>query len=159
MLICICVSVDWYVVCLHYVYEWLMHHSMFYVFKVYYFSIICMCMFMFMGLDPRMIWCIVPSSSSVGGSGMLQCGIKALVAGWAVKMQWQSLCWSIWASQGHEKQSTKVGFLLPRRNQEKWVKTRKFTKFSKCQNVDSSKNLVTSYSDVAEHLVGRPPNG
>ena len=40
-----------------------------------------------------------------------------------------------------------------------WVKTRKFTNFSKCQNVGSSKNLVTSSSDAAEHLVGRPPDG
>ena len=48
---------------------------------------------------------------------------------------------------------------MPKRNQEKWVKTRKFTKFSKCQNVGSLENLVTCSSDAMEHLVGRPPDG
>ena len=42
-----------------------------------------LCMHMFMGLVARMVKGLVASSSSVGGSGTLQCGIRAHVAAWA----------------------------------------------------------------------------
>ena len=29
------------------------------------------------------VWCLAASSSLIGGSGTLQCGIRALVAAWA----------------------------------------------------------------------------
>ena len=62
-------NADWYVLlplCI-----WMiMIRSMFYVFK-YLSSELYVCMFMFMGLDAGIIWCIVASSSSVGGSRML----------------------------------------------------------------------------------------
>ena len=60
----------------------IMLHNMFYVFK-YYDSTLYTCMFMFMGLDTRLIWCVVVSSSSVGGLGMLQNGIRVKVTTWA----------------------------------------------------------------------------
>ena len=50
--------------------------------------LIFMCMFM--GLVARVDSVMVASSSSVGGSGTLQCGIRAHVA--------------TWASMGHGKQ-------------------------------------------------------
>ena len=41
-----------------------------YVFK-YHALALYACMFMFMGLDSHLIWCVVASSLPVGGSGML----------------------------------------------------------------------------------------
>ena len=61
---------------------------------------------MFMGLVSRIDKGMVASSSSVGGSGMLQCGIKAHVAAWA--------------SMGHEQAVIEVGFPLPSRRNEKF---------------------------------------
>ena len=54
------VHVEWWIVyecmlfCFRYVYEWLMHRSMFYVLSNLV-TALYVCMFMFMGLDARMI--------------------------------------------------------------------------------------------------------
>ena len=58
-------------------------------------------MYMFMGLVARIDDVMVASSSPVGGSGTLQCGIRAHVAAWA--------------SMGHEEAVTEVGCPLPSR--------------------------------------------
>ena len=42
-----------------------------------------LCTYVFMGLVAWMVNAMVASSSSVGGSGTLQCGIRAHVAAWA----------------------------------------------------------------------------
>ena len=51
-------------------------------------------------------------------------------------------------------QLTEAGWSLPRRNQEKWVMTRKIHKiFLSARIVGSSENLVRSSSDAAEKIV------
>ena len=53
---------------------------------MFYFSSIFLqfiCMYMFMGWFARMVNGLVAFSLPVGGSGTLQCGIKANVAAWA----------------------------------------------------------------------------
>ena len=67
---------------------------------------------MFMGLVARLA-AVVASSLLVGGSGTLQCGIKAHIAAWA--------------SMGHEEVVTEAGYPLP--NREKNEKDRKISKF------------------------------
>ena len=57
-------------------------------------SISVLCMYMFMGLVARIVNGMVASSSLVGGSGTLQCGIRAHIAAWA--------------SMGHEELVTKA---------------------------------------------------
>ena len=66
-------------------------------------------MYMFMGLVFRIVNGMVASSSSVGGSGMLQCGIRAQVVAWA--------------SMGHEKLVTEASYTLP--NKKKNEKSKK----------------------------------
>ena len=76
-------------------------------------------MCMFMGLISLIDNVMVESSSPVGGSRMLQCGIRAHVAAWA--------------SMGHENGVTEEGCPLPSRTNEKM--TGKISrKFSKCQD-------------------------
>ena len=58
-------------------------------------------MFMFMGLLARMFNFMVVSSSPIGGSGTLHCGIRAHVAAWA--------------SMGHEESVTEASYPLPNR--------------------------------------------
>ena len=55
-----------------------MNRNVFYVYKSHA-STLYVCMFMFMGIDAQMIWCIVGSSSLVGGLGTLQCGIRSKI--------------------------------------------------------------------------------
>ena len=132
MLICICMNADWYVLlplCIWMIMFW----NMFYVFK-YHASTLYICMFMFMGLDAQMIWYIVASSSSVGGLGMLQCGIRALVAAWAWmgrEDEVTELCCSIGPQRA--MRTVNSGRLpTAQKKPGTWVKTRKFTNFSKC---------------------------
>ena len=56
---------------------------------------------MFMGLVARIDSIMVASSSPGGGSGALQCGIKAHVAAWA--------------SMGHEEAVIEASYPLPNR--------------------------------------------
>ena len=77
------VHVKFWLICLLLLCIWMiMLHNMFYVLN-YHASALYACMFMFMGLDTQLIWCVVASSSSIEGLGTLQCGIRALVAAWA----------------------------------------------------------------------------
>ena len=77
-----------------------MHRSMFYVLSNLV-TALYVCIFMFMGLDSRMIWCLVASSCPIRGLGMLQCGIRAHIG--------------TWASMGHQEVVTEVGYPLPNR--------------------------------------------
>ena len=63
------------------------------------------CMHMFMGLVVRIDNGMVASSTPVGGSGMLQYGIRAHVAAWA--------------SMGREGSLTEAGFPLHNRRNQK----------------------------------------
>ena len=65
-----------------------------------------------MGLNARVDSVVVASSSSVGGSGTLQCGIRAHIAAWA--------------SMGHEEAVTKAR--LPSAQLRRNEKDRKISK-------------------------------
>ena len=73
-----------------------MHLCMFY-FKAFQF----LCMYMFMGLVAQIVNGMVASSSSVKGSGTLQCGIISHVVAWA--------------SMGHEESVTEASYPLRNR--------------------------------------------
>ena len=78
-------------------------------------------MYMFMGLVSWIDKGMVASSSPVGESGRLQCGIRAHIAARA--------------SMGHEELVIEAGFPLPSRKNEKLEKLQEnFRKFSKCEN-------------------------
>ena len=68
--------------------------------------------FTFMGLVSWVDSIMVASSSSVGGSGKLQCGIRAHIAAWAL--------------MGHEEAVTKAGYPRPSRG-KMCVKDRKIS--------------------------------
>ena len=111
-------------------------------FKVSCFSIICICMFMFMGLDPQMFWCMVASSLPVGWSGTLQCAIRALIVAWA----WM----------GHDRSVNRGRFPT---TQKKTTWQENFWKFLLSIGIiGSSEDLVWSPVDASDHLVERPPD-
>ena len=81
----------------------IIHLCMFY-FKAFQF----LCMYMFMGLVTRIVNGMVVSSSSVGGLGTLQCGIRAHVAAWA--------------SMGREESVTEASFPLPNKGKNEKIR-------------------------------------
>ena len=108
-------------------------------------------------------WCMVASSSPIGGSGTLQCGTRALVATWAwmgheyavTELMLQHLGlkgpWNI-------SQQRQVAY-CPGRTRRKWVNDRKIHKnFLSARIVISSEKLVRSSSDAAENIVRRSPD-
>ena len=106
------------------------------------------CMFMFMGLDARMIWRIVASSSPVAKLGTLQCGIRAHVAAWA------------WMDR--EDAVTEVGF--PSAQQRLEIYDRKFLEnfvenLSKCLNLRPIRTLSGKLLRCSGELDGRSPDG
>ena len=60
-----------------------------------------LCMYLFMGLVAWIVNGMIESSSPVGRSGTLQCGIRANVVAWA--------------SMGHEESMTEASYPLPNR--------------------------------------------
>ena len=77
--------------CFHCVYEWLCFVIFFLCFKCHALAVY-VCMFMFMGLDAQMIWCIVESSSPVRGSRTLhENHVVVLTSIWYTQSGWYEM--------------------------------------------------------------------
>ena len=101
-------------------------------------------MYMFMGLVARMVNAMVASSSLVGGSGTLHCGIRAHVATWA----WMD----------HEDAVTEAA--LPSAQQRSEIYDRKFLEnfvenLSKCLNLWPIGRLIGKLLRCSGELDGR----